>query len=118
MIVPNGAQAFLQTINIYGFLAGAKFVAGQAFTLTKEFTVDMSQDNRLRVQSNQEVLRFRSTLEISSLRLKKHRKPNKEVYHEAFTSGKGLATQSGGASLTPSPAKFLTAMPTAQLYRK
>lgn len=51
--VPSGAQVFLQTADIkYGFLASADFVPGKAVTLTKEFTVDTSTDNRLRIQSN------------------------------------------------------------------
>ncbi|MFC0216601.1 endo-1,4-beta-xylanase [Paenibacillus chartarius] len=50
--VPAGAQAYLQTVNSYAFLAGADLAAGNAFTLTKEFTVDTSKDTALRVQSN------------------------------------------------------------------
>ncbi|MDQ8735033.1 endo-1,4-beta-xylanase [Paenibacillus sp. LHD-38] len=52
VVVPTGAQAYLQTVSSYGWLAGADFAAGQAFTLTKEFTVDTSKDTSLRVQSN------------------------------------------------------------------
>ncbi|RAP74896.1 endo-1,4-beta-xylanase [Paenibacillus montanisoli] len=51
-VVPAGAQAYLQTVNSYGWLAGANFAAGQAFTLTKEFTVDTGKDSALRVQSS------------------------------------------------------------------
>lgn len=52
--VPDDAQAYLQTVDkSYGWLAGAAFRAGEAFTLTKEFTLDTSSgDTRLRVQSN------------------------------------------------------------------
>ncbi|WP_123042035.1 endo-1,4-beta-xylanase [Cohnella candidum] len=50
--VPAGAQTWLQTVNGYGWLAGADFAAGSAFTMTKEFTVDTSKDSALRVQSN------------------------------------------------------------------
>lgn len=50
--VAAGAQAFLQTVNSYGWLGGADFVAGKAFTLTGKYTVDTSKDDRLRVQSN------------------------------------------------------------------
>lgn len=52
--VPTGAQAFLQTVNSYVWLAGANYAAGSALTLTKEFTVDTSKDTALRVQSNNE----------------------------------------------------------------
>lgn len=50
--VPEGAQAFLQTVDSYGWLAGADFVAGEGFLLTGELTVDKSSDRALRVQSN------------------------------------------------------------------
>ncbi|OXS58407.1 1,4-beta-xylanase [Cohnella sp. CIP 111063] len=50
--VPAGAQAYLQTVDSYGWLAGADLVAGAAFSLTREFTVDTSKDRALRVQSN------------------------------------------------------------------
>ncbi|SDX35317.1 endo-1,4-beta-xylanase [Paenibacillus sp. CF384] len=52
-VIPDGSQAYLQTVNSYGFLAGANFAAGAAFTLTKEFTVDTSKDSSLRVQSSE-----------------------------------------------------------------
>ena len=52
--VPSGAQAFLQTVDSYGWLAGADFKAGTAAVLTKEFTVDTSKDKALRIQSNDE----------------------------------------------------------------
>jgi len=50
--VPADAQAYLQTVNSYGWLDGKPFAAGSALTLTKEFTVDTSKDSALRVQSN------------------------------------------------------------------
>ncbi|WP_438348135.1 endo-1,4-beta-xylanase [Paenibacillus sp. FA6] len=52
--VPMGAQAYLQTIGSYGLLANKDYVAGEALTLTKEFTVDASKDTKLRVQSNED----------------------------------------------------------------
>jgi len=52
VVVPSGAQAFLQTVNSYGWLAGANFVPGEAFTLSGQFTVDTSKDTSLRVQSD------------------------------------------------------------------
>jgi len=51
--VPAGAQAYLQTVDSYGWLAGADLVPGAAFTLAREFTVDTSKDRALRVQSNE-----------------------------------------------------------------
>ncbi len=51
--VPAGAQAFLQTVNSYAWLAGADLAAGKAFTLTGKYTVDTSKDSALRVQSNE-----------------------------------------------------------------
>ncbi|CAM3663600.1 endo-1,4-beta-xylanase [Marinicrinis lubricantis] len=54
--VPAGAQAYLQTADqSYAFLAGADFKAGEAVTLSKEFTLDSSTgDTRIRIQSNDE----------------------------------------------------------------
>lgn len=51
-LVPDGAQVYLQTVNSYGWLAGAELTPGRAATLTKEFTVDTGKDSALRVQSN------------------------------------------------------------------
>jgi endo-1,4-beta-xylanase len=50
--VPTDAQVVLSTVNSYTWLSNVNFVAGQTFTLTKEFTVDTSKDAKLRVQSN------------------------------------------------------------------
>lgn len=51
--VPTGAQALLQNVNSYnGLYAAANYQAGQAFTLTGEYTVDTSKDSALRIQSN------------------------------------------------------------------
>ena len=50
--IPAGAQAYLQLVDSYAFLAGVDFVAGKAFTLTGEFTVDTSKDAAVRVQSS------------------------------------------------------------------
>lgn len=52
VIVPSGAQAYLQAIGSYALLANVNYEAGQAVTLTKEFTVDTDKDTTLRVQSN------------------------------------------------------------------
>ncbi|GIO89243.1 endo-1,4-beta-xylanase [Paenibacillus lactis] len=51
--VPTGAQAFLQTVDSYGWLAGADFAAGTPVQLSKEFTVNTEVDSALRVQSNE-----------------------------------------------------------------
>lgn len=51
--VPEGAQTLLQNVDSYnGLYAAANFAAGQAFTLTGEYTVDTSKDRALRIQSN------------------------------------------------------------------
>lgn len=50
--VASDAQAFLQTVDSYAWLDGAKFEAGKGLTLSKKFTVDTSKDRALRVQSN------------------------------------------------------------------
>jgi endo-1,4-beta-xylanase len=51
--VPAGAQALLQNVDSYnGLYAAEDFAAGQAFTLTGQYTVDTSKDRALRIQSN------------------------------------------------------------------
>ncbi|HEX2944524.1 MAG TPA: endo-1,4-beta-xylanase [Clostridia bacterium] len=99
--VPDGAQAFLQCVDSYAWLAGANFTTGAAFTLTGTYTVDTSKDSRLRVQSNDagaavpfyigDVLITGDDTPIV---------PTDTVYHETFADGTGIAVQSGGANLT------------------
>jgi endo-1,4-beta-xylanase len=51
--VPAGAQVLLQNVDSYnGLYAAADYKAGQAFTLTGQYTVDTSKDRALRIQSN------------------------------------------------------------------
>ncbi|MGG6309267.1 endo-1,4-beta-xylanase [Paenibacillus macerans] len=102
--VDAGAQSFLQTADkAYGWLAGADFKAGEAFTLTNEFTLDTSNgDTRLRIQSNgtgKAVPFYIGDILITA----KNTTPttDKEVYYETFANGAGKATQSGGATLVP-----------------
>lgn len=52
--IPAGAQAYLQLVDSYAWIAGADFVAGQAFTLTGQFTVDATKDKAIRVQSSED----------------------------------------------------------------
>lgn len=52
--VPSGAQAVLQTVKSYSTIGDANFEAGSALILTKEFTVDTSKDEALRIKSNNE----------------------------------------------------------------
>jgi len=95
--VPTGAQAYLQTIDSYGLLANVNYEAGKAITLTKEFTVDTSKDKNLRIQSNE--LGKEVPFYIGDVLITKKAEAN-VIYHETFASGKGIAKQSGGASLT------------------
>jgi endo-1,4-beta-xylanase len=50
--IPAGAQAWLQNVDSYGWIAGADFVAGQPFTLTGQYTADTGADRAIRVQSS------------------------------------------------------------------
>lgn len=50
--VPADAQAFLQTVNSYGWLGGKAYIAGEAMTITGNLVVDKSKDSALRIQSN------------------------------------------------------------------
>ncbi|SET89094.1 endo-1,4-beta-xylanase [Paenibacillus sp. NFR01] len=52
--VPEGAKAALQTVDSYENYAEANFTAGQAVTLTREFTADTDKDTALRINSNAE----------------------------------------------------------------
>ncbi len=52
--IPAGAQAWLQTVDSYGFWGSADFKAGEAFTLTGAYTVDTSKDSAIRIQSNED----------------------------------------------------------------
>jgi endo-1,4-beta-xylanase len=53
VVVPSGAQAWIQTISGYSVVAGADFTAGAAFTLSGKYTVDTSKDSIIRFNSNE-----------------------------------------------------------------
>ncbi|MDQ0192073.1 endo-1,4-beta-xylanase [Paenibacillus wynnii] len=107
--VPSGSQAYLQTISSYSLLANVNYEAGKAITLTKEFTVDTSKDTTLRVQSDDTGKTVPFYIGDILITAKKAvTVTDKEVYHETFASGKGLATQSGSASLAPITGKVFT----------
>jgi len=107
-IVPSGAQAFLQTVDSYSWLAGSNFVAGETFTLTGTYTAGSKEnDKSIRVQSNDvgaTVPFYIGDIFITTEK-STDTETEREVYHETFASGKGVATQSGGASLTPVTSK-------------
>ncbi|PWW01129.1 endo-1,4-beta-xylanase [Paenibacillus cellulosilyticus] len=100
--IPEGATAALQTVDSYGNYAEAAMEAGQAVTLTKQFTVDTSADKALRINSNaagKAVPYYIGDIVITT--------PNtststteQEVYHESFAADQGKATQAGSASLS------------------
>ncbi|HZG83435.1 endo-1,4-beta-xylanase [Paenibacillus sp.] len=98
--VPAGAQAYLQTVNSYAWLAGANFEAGKPFVLSKEFTVDTSKDAAIRVQSNNEGASVPFYIGDIHITAKKTTVTEKEVYRETFAGGQGAAVPSGGATLT------------------
>lgn len=50
--IPEGSQVWLQTVDSYTWLSGADLIAGQAFTMKREFTVNTSADWGIRIQSN------------------------------------------------------------------
>ncbi|MBP1915996.1 endo-1,4-beta-xylanase [Lederbergia galactosidilyticus] len=53
--IPEGGQAWVQIPSgDYPLLASADFIAGQAFTMTAQYTVDTGEDTSLRIQSNDE----------------------------------------------------------------
>lgn len=53
--IPEGGQAWVQIPSgDYPLLASADIIAGQAFTMTAQYTVDTGEDTSLRIQSNDE----------------------------------------------------------------
>lgn len=90
--VPAGAQAYLQAVDSYAWIAGANFTTGAAFTLTGTYKVDTSKDSKIRVQSNDTGAAV--SFYIGDIRIER------QILHETFASGVGKATQSGEASLT------------------
>ena len=99
--VPANAQAFLQTVSSYGWLAGVDYAAGSAITLKAKLTVDTEKDSALRVQSNAAgagVPFYIGDIKIVDLTPKEEPKEI-VVYNETFESGLGVATEAG-AKLT------------------
>ncbi len=99
--IPAGAQAVLSTVDSYTWLSTSNYVAGQSFTLTREFTNNNSKDTKLRIQSNGEGATVPFYVGEILITAKKETPVEKVVYAEDFTNGQGFATQSGGATLTP-----------------
>lgn len=52
--VPEGAEAVLLTLDNYSWLSNVPMVAGEAFTLSGEYTVDVDRAHTLRFQSNKD----------------------------------------------------------------
>nr|ABZ80916.1 xylanase 10A [Paenibacillus curdlanolyticus] len=98
--IPADAKAALQTVDSYRNYADTAFVAGQAVTLTKEFTVDKSSDSALRVNSNEAGKTVPYYIADIKFTTAASKPIEREVYHESFENGAGLATQAGGATLT------------------
>jgi endo-1,4-beta-xylanase len=100
---PEKSQAFLQVADSFAWLAGADFVAGKDFTLTGKYTVDTSKDSKIRIQSNGTGATVPFYIGDITITGEKSTVPaaEKVIYHETFAGGKGLAGQSGGATLTP-----------------
>mgnify|MGYP001260799077 CR=1 FL=1 len=96
--IPDDAQVFIKNVPSYGAVASADFVAGQAFTMTGQYTVN-DTDTTLRVQSNAEGASV--PFYIGDV-LVTGPAPSAKVmpYYESFESGKGIATANGGASVT------------------
>lgn len=96
--VPEGAQAFLQTVSSYSWLAGVNYTAGNAITLQANLTVDTENDSALRVQSN--AVGAPVPFYIGDILITQQPKEVEEpqeivVYHETFKDGAGVATQAG-----------------------
>jgi len=97
--VPEGAQAWLQTVDSYGWLAGADFVAGSAFTLTCRLTVDTGNDRALRIQSNEQGATVPFYIGDILITAGPETSDEEILYHETFEAGTSIVRQSGDASL-------------------
>ncbi|WP_161568188.1 endo-1,4-beta-xylanase [Anaerobacillus alkaliphilus] len=109
--IPAGAQAVLSTVDSYTWLSNVNYVAGQAFTLTREFTVDTSRNSKLRLQSNGDGKTVPFYIGEIIITAKKETPVEKVVYKETFTDGEGFATRSGSATLTPVTGKVFEGNP-------
>lgn len=110
--VPTGSQVWLQTVDSYGWWGGVDLVAGKAFTLTGTYTVDTSKDTSIRIQTNdtaagvpfyigEVLITGEAAAAQPEASTETETAAEVEVYNETFANGTGLASQSGGASLTP-----------------
>jgi endo-1,4-beta-xylanase len=102
--VPADAQALLQNVDSYnGLYVQADLAAGNAFTLTGQYTVDTSKDRALRIQSNDAGKAVPFLIGDILITAKKTTTPpattDKEVYHETFENGVGVAELSGNAKV-------------------
>lgn len=104
--VPEGSQVVLSLVDSYTWLNNVDMVAGEAFTLTKEFTTANEADHTLRIQSNdigEEVPFYidNVVIEVSSTpEPEPEPEPVIEVtYEENFEDGVGRFIESGGALL-------------------
>ncbi|MFS0863953.1 endo-1,4-beta-xylanase [Fredinandcohnia sp. 179-A 10B2 NHS] len=102
--VPTGAQVLLQNVDSYnGLYVQGDFAANQTFTLTGKYTVDTSKDRGLRIQSNDVGATVPFYIGDILITTEKTTAPevDKEIYHETFAGGVGVAIPSGGASVAP-----------------
>lgn len=112
--VPSGAQACIEAVaknsdgtESYTDFACVDMEAGKAHSLTSDYTVGSSSDTKFRLKSNNDgaaVPFYIGDILITA----KNVTVTQTVYHEDFVSGKGVATQSGGASLTPATGVVFT----------
>ncbi|MHB8062638.1 MAG: endo-1,4-beta-xylanase, partial [Ruminiclostridium sp.] len=85
--------------NQYDYLGDAVMTTGAAFTITGTYAANTTDHDRIRIQSNNDGATV--PFYIGDILITAEKTViQKEVYHEAFTTDKGVAAQSGSAILT------------------
>jgi len=102
VVIPEGSQAWIQTVDNYAYTTGSNLVAGQPFVIQGNITVD-DGDRAIRILTNEVAANipfYIGDIVITAVQSEPAEPVTREVYHETFENGKGVAVQSGGANLT------------------
>jgi len=110
--VPNGAEIVLSLVDSYTWINNLEINAGEQFELTAEFTVDLSMDEKLRIQSNEngknvsfyvtEVVIEELGAPAAEASVEEERKPAKQLETITFEDGElhGFEARGGNELLT------------------
>lgn len=110
--VPAGAEIVLSLVDSYTWINNLEINAGEQFELTAEFTVDLSMDEKLRIQSNEngknvsfyvtEVVIEELGAPAAEASVEEERKPAKQLEMITFEDGElhGFEARGGNELLT------------------